>query len=117
MRFDIKEYEYLGGDVAMRCQTFESARIFLDYLDYIGKRWRSGQSYNKNVRWDGYKENTCYLFNTGEFCDLDWCIYKGCQILEFDDFEWGEPQEIQPTELSMSFEEMFYGTYGIQTTI
>jgi hypothetical protein len=117
VRFDIKEYEHLGGDVAMRCQTFESAIIFLEYLDSVGKRWCSGHSYNKVDRWGDYEEDTCYFFNIGEFCDLDWCETQGYQILEFDDFEWGEPKDIQSTEQSMSFEEMFYGTCGIQTTI
>ena len=110
MRFDISKYD---DTYVMLCPTKECAEIFLRFLDSQGLTWCSGSSYLEYNRWNSYKSKTCYRFIPGEFCDLKYFIDNKYNILNFYDFEWGEPAE--PT---MTFEEAFYGVVSDnQTTI
>ena len=45
--FDIDKYS--SCDISMRCHTEDKARIFLIYLDSLGLKWRTGESYIKEL--------------------------------------------------------------------
>ena len=86
MKFNINKYL---GNYAMHCKTEEEAKIFLRYLDSVGRRWGSGHSYISMTNWDDYGPNTCYSFNSGTYCDKIYYLTRNCYtILEFSDFEW-----------------------------
>ena len=85
--FDIENYK---GAYVMHCDTEEKANTFLKYLDSAGETWKSGCSYINNARWGEFKADTCYAFNKGQYYDLNFYRLYGFEILEFDDFYWGE---------------------------
>ena len=81
------------GNYAMHCDTEEKAKTFLKFLHRCGKNWLSGDSYLAKTGWKLYEKNTCYEFNNGTYCGLDWSKQKKYTILEFDDFDWGDMNE------------------------
>ena len=82
--FDIDKYS--SCDISMRCHTEDKARIFLIYLDSLGLKWRTGESYIKELHWMDYREKTVYYFNDGSYGSG---VFAD-QILEFDDFDWSD---------------------------
>lgn len=87
MKFDINNYP---GEYVMHCRTEEEAKIFLKYLDSIGKKWRDGCSYLERTCFNAFKDCTCYCFNEDGYCDLSWAFDGGYGILRFEDFDWSE---------------------------
>lgn len=101
MKFNIEDYP---GKCAMLCPTEESAKIFTAYLHSLGKKWKSGTSYLECTHWERYKENTCYLFNTGEYGFAIVSRRTNCRILEFYDFDWD--MELPYEESNITLEEI-----------
>lgn len=93
MIFNIKDYP---GKVVMHCKTEKEARDFCEYLDSAGYRWCSGVRYTEKLSWRTYRERTCFSFNRGTFCDLEYFLEDGYEILEWSDFsnEFIKPAEI-----------------------
>lgn len=60
MKFNIDKYM---GNYAMHCKTEEEAKIFLRYLDSVGRKWVDGTSYNQTEAW--YKD--IYILNKGKY--------------------------------------------------
>lgn len=83
MKFDINDYK---GKYAMHCKTEEEANDFCKYMDSIGRRWCTYESYIKNTCYYKYMENTVYTFNEGSYSDMKWHIEHGYTILEWSDF-------------------------------
>lgn len=111
-KFNFYKYD---RNCVMHCPTEESAEIFLSFLSSLGKGWRTGDSYDNCSHWQMYKEETCYRFVAGEYGDLAYFTEYNYTILEFYDFEWDELAE---PEITMTFDEMFYGSQvENQTTI
>ena len=95
MKFNINKYM---GNYAMHCKTEEEAKIFLRYLDSVGRKWVNGTSYMSMTNWSVYGHDTCYDFNGGTYCDKTYfltCNYY--TILEFSDFKWDNLMEIPPS--------------------
>lgn len=78
--------DYIGEKVAMHCDTEEKAKVFCNYLDKLGKFWRSGYRYSEYTLWEHYGTNTCYNFVRGTHFDLSYFQRSDYMILEFDDF-------------------------------
>lgn len=111
-KFDPKNFD---ENTAMHCPTLESAKIFLNYLDSVGKCWTDKVSYTEKDNWSSHRDKTVYYFNSGQYCDTDYAHEEKHTVLEFDDFDWCET--IGGTE-SMTFEEMFFGiVVENQTTV
>lgn len=86
MKFNINKYL---GNYAMHCKTEEEAKIFLRYLDSVGRRWADGTSYMSMTNWNVYGPDTCYDFYDGTYCNKTYFLTcYGYTILEFSDFEW-----------------------------
>lgn len=86
MKFNINKYM---GNYAMHCKTEEEAKIFLRYLDSVGRRWADGTSYMSMTNWNVYGPDTCYDFYDGTYCAKRYFLTRNCYtILEFSDFEW-----------------------------
>lgn len=86
MKFNINKYL---GNYAMHCKTEEEAKIFLRYLDSVGRKWVDGTSYMSMTKWDDYGPDTCYDFYNGTYCNKTYFLTcYGYTILEFSDFEW-----------------------------
>ena len=86
MKFNINKYL---GNYAMHCKTEEEAKIFLRYLDSVGRRWADGTSYMSMTNWNVYGPDTCYDFYDGTYCAKRYFLTRNCYtILEFSDFEW-----------------------------
>ena len=105
MKFNIDEYK--GDNIVMRCRTQESAEQFLKYLDSVGRRWCSGTKYTKNSQFVCYKDRTCYRFNRGEYGSVEYFEEYAYEILEFEDFDWGDEDSNETPEVVMSFTELF----------
>lgn len=90
--FNIEDYD---ETYVMHCKTKEDAIVFTEYLCSIGKRWCSHEDYTPyNTSWENYKEQTCYEFVGGTFCDLPYFIQENYHILNFEDFEFKDLYEI-----------------------
>lgn len=87
MRFNINDYE---GKYAMHCKTEEEAKIFCRYLDSVGRKWSSEDSYLSMTNWYSYGPDTCYSFNNGTYCEKTYFLTLDYTIFEFGDFEWDE---------------------------
>lgn len=86
MKFNIDKYM---GNYVMHCKTEEEAKIFLRYLDSVGRKWVDGHSYISMTNWDAYGPDTCYDFYKGTYCNKTYFLTcYGYTILEFSDFEW-----------------------------
>ncbi len=85
MKFNINKYL---GNYAMHCKTEEEAKIFLRYLDSVGRKWGDGTSYMSMTNWSVYGPDTCYDFYDGTYCNKTYFLTCGYTILEFSDFEW-----------------------------
>lgn len=86
MKFNIDKYM---GNYAMHCKTEEEAKIFLRYLDSVGRKWVDGTSYMSMTKWSAYGPDTCYDFYNGTYCNKTYFLTcYGYTILEFSDFEW-----------------------------
>lgn len=83
MKFNIDDYK---GKYVMHCKTKEEAKDFCNYLHSIGKRWCDSTSYLDYTEWNAYKKDTCYNFNVGCCCDLDFYRSRNYTILEWSDF-------------------------------
>ena len=83
MVFNIDNYK---GHFAMHCATAREAKEFCDYLDSLGKTWKSRETYAMVTNWSIFKSRTCYLFNEGVISDLSYCKRDGYSVLEWSDF-------------------------------
>lgn len=84
MKFNINKYL---GNYAMHCKTEEEAKIFLRYLDSVGRKWVDGTSYMSMTKWSVHGPDTCYDFYNGTYCNKTYFLTcYGYTILEFSDF-------------------------------
>lgn len=84
MKFNIEDYK---GNYAMHCKTEEEAKDFCRYLDSIGRKWSSEDSYAELTEWNEYKEKTCYCFNNDTYSSVsNYTIKHNYQVLEWGDF-------------------------------
>ena len=91
--FNIEDYNQKL--VVMHCKNYEEAVEFTQYLDLIGKRWCSKERYTpQNTQWDRYRQNTCYEFIGGTYCELSYFVRNGYKVLNFEDFEFIDSYEI-----------------------
>ena len=89
-KFRLEDYK---GNYVMHCSTNKMAETFLKFLHKQGKSWRTGESYLEETSFKCYRNDTCYLFNEGMFCDLKCAKEFKFTILEFDDFDWSDVSE------------------------
>ena len=78
---------YTSDIYVMYCDTEEKANDFLKFLDKNGMKWRSGKSYTGHNKFNS-RTQICYCFNDGSYASLNWAIFNGYIILEYDDFYW-----------------------------
>lgn len=83
MKFNIEDYK---GNYVMHCKTEEEAIDFCNYLDSVGKKWKSGDSYLNNTNYDYWRESMAYNFNNDTHADVDSYITNNYTILEWSDF-------------------------------
>lgn len=84
MEFDINKYK---GKYVMYCKTEKEAKDFCNYLDSIGRRWSSGESYKDKTYFKTNCNGICYNFNDGVFGSYS--IYLNnpdFKILNWSDF-------------------------------
>lgn len=78
----------------MHCKTAEEAYEFCKILHEYGFKWRDGDSYIEMTKWGKYKENTCYMYNEGRYCNYSELLAEGgYAILEFEDCTVAEEKE------------------------
>lgn len=80
MKFYINEYK---GKFVMHCKTEEEAQSFCNYLHSIGRKWRTGSSYDNGL---AYYDRYVYYFNNGTFGWSNIAKNSGYIILEWSDF-------------------------------
>lgn len=104
-RFDINNYP--DENYVMVCSTKEQSEIFREYLDSVGRKWRSGDRYT-NLNYDVYVIDAGldigYFFNKNSKKDIDECYEHTEYSLYFDDFSW--PGYNDSIDVSFSFEDM-----------
>lgn len=82
MQFDIDKYK---GRYAMLCETEEEAKDFCDFLNNMGRKWLSGESYIEKSCSSVYG-NTVYYFNDGQHGSLYYAEKNGYTILKWKDY-------------------------------
>lgn len=85
LKFKLEDYT---GKVCMHCNTEEKAEKFCMFLHENGRTWWTKTRYIDKTCYLVHKEDTCYNFNRGTYCGLDFYKEKGFKILEFDEFDW-----------------------------
>lgn len=83
--FNINDYN--DRRYVMHCETETEAKHFCHYLHSIGKKWRRGESYDKETYWTIYQENTVYFFHEDSFGDIN-TINKKYIVLKWKDFDF-----------------------------
>ena len=83
MKFEI---ERRIGKFVMNCADADSYKIFLEYLHSKGRSWDGGQSY-MDVS-DYSPHYSCFMFNEGLRCSVDYAVMNGYTVLSFEDYEW-----------------------------
>lgn len=84
-KFNIEDYP---NNYYMHCDTIESARVFSEYMNYIGKRWKDGGQYSSEFTlWEVFRKDTVYDFNACTFTSIN-LLNKFATVLEFQDFDW-----------------------------
>ncbi len=114
MRFDIEQYR---GNYVMHCKTKKEAETFLGFLHSIGESWCDGMLYTERSNYEKYGSNTCYEFNIGKFCNLDYFVSDGFEILEFEMFDWDnfdwDNYDISPTDKEVKNLDKFISQFAI----
>ena len=88
-KITLEEFWNSKEKLAIHCDTEEKANKLLKAFDKLGKEWKSGQSYLKNILWYSYQDKTCYD-NSNRYGPIYW--YKGHEyigdeykVYEFED--------------------------------
>ena len=104
MKFDINNYP---REHYMICQTREESDAFREYLESIGRTWRSGTLYSQKDFWDMCiqegEESIGYAFHEGLW-GTPQSIHRSRRIY-YSDFDWEETPKVD--SFDMSFDEMF----------
>ena len=96
--------EFTETDVCMHCSTEEEANAFLEFLNSIGRRWASGDSYLSHNNFSDYNSGTCYYFNQGLYGSFHNATARGRTVLEFSDYLIDEEElEIDDASLNEFF--------------
>lgn len=93
---------FTDPEVCMHCRTEEEANTFLAFLDSIGRRWSSGDSYLSESNFCSYGD-VCYYFNKGLYGDAQRARKRGRTVLEFSDFLVEDELEKDDTSLNEFF--------------
>ncbi len=100
--FNIDDFPDLG--TAMICENESEVEVFLDYLDSVGRRWRSGSSYLDLSNYNSGR--IAYYFNKGLYDD-DWYVIqedvKEGHALYFRDFLCSDENYSFPVSISDIF--------------
>lgn len=86
MSFRFEDYT---DKYVMCCETKQESDEFCKVMDEAKKTWSTGIRYTERNRWNQYKENTCYDFNNGMYCEINYFIKnkdEGWKILFWKDF-------------------------------
>ena len=82
--FDFNKYI---GSYVMHCKTYREAEEFCNLMYENRMNWCDGKSYHDDTLWGTYEKDTCYKFDTGQYCSIGWYESQGCTVLEWSDFE------------------------------
>lgn len=82
----MRKIEDLKQNEAIHCKTEEEAVAICELMHESGKEWRGGGSYEDNIKWNYYEENTCYFPYSNTFASLDYCIRNRHTIFTLSDF-------------------------------
>ena len=66
--------------VAINCKTIEQASKCCELASNLGLKWSSGMSFNEELFWRDYREETCYDFSNGEYAYASYYIEDGKEI-------------------------------------
>ena len=57
-------------NAVIHCETIEEADRILGMAHVCGYKWRTGEGYKNNTKWEDYKEKTCYNIFDGLYGDV-----------------------------------------------
>lgn len=83
--------EWKGKEVVMHCKTEEEAKDFCRVMHDAGRKWVSGETYEKNTFWEAYTIDTCYAFNANQYSGREYFKEEGYTILEWSDYTEKKP--------------------------
>lgn len=108
MVFDIEKYDGINTPDKMACLTVEESQVFRAYLDKVGRKQYSGDSYLL-LDYDHNIDSTTaliYCFNDGTYF-AESRRYIDDDYLMFSDFVWDV--DGSGVSVDMSFDEMLAG--------
>ena len=66
--------------IAIHCKTKEQALKCCKLANKLGWKWSSGISFNDELFWEDYREETCYKFSDGEYAYAAYYKEDGIKI-------------------------------------
>lgn len=103
-RFCFDDYDSSG---VMICPTREDAESFMDFLHESGYRWSDGSSYAENRPfYEDDEAGTGYRFEIGLYANAHFYLNstEECDIVYYDDFEWGDDAISAPLTYDQLFD-------------
>lgn len=94
-KITLEEFWNSKEKLAIHCNTEEKAIKLLRAFTKMGKKWKFGQSYLKNIFWYSYQDKTCYD-NSNTCGPIYW--YTGYQYLG-DEYKVYEFEDVDLEEL------------------
>lgn len=101
------EPEAYGNLDCMSFNNREECDAFSEYLDSIGKRWRSGERYTERSYFSAY-EDVVYYFNSGSYGSMERATEAGLTILNYDWFCYGDDDErSDEPKVTLTFDQLW----------
>lgn len=70
----------------IHCKTEEEAVALCKIMDDAGLEWAGGSSYIDKTQWNLYKEDTCYMPQSGQYGSIQYCAKNFNIVYEASDF-------------------------------
>jgi hypothetical protein len=72
-------------NTVVHARTEEEAKVLCDWADGEGLGWCTGEKYKHCTGYSTWGNDTCYMFISSEYYDVDFCREKNYTILTLDD--------------------------------
>lgn len=100
--FNPEDYD---ANTCMSFKNREECVEFSQYLDSIGKRWKSNDRYTESINFNKYL-STVYYFNEGLYGDGYEAKKRGDTILDYDQFYYSSDEEPE-CDVALTFDQLF----------
>lgn len=76
----------LHENEVVHCHTEKEAIEVLEIAHNLGYKWHTGISFIDDTCFYRYREKTCYLITSGQYCEISYCESIGKSIISAEEF-------------------------------